>query len=324
DIEAADRVLTDGIANGPANAPLCNAAMMLNLRRRDFTRAVMQADQAIQAGVADATTFALQGHAYCSLGRHDQAALAYQAALKLAPEDQRIRHLAAAHGLIGGDRRAPAAYIREAFDAYATRFEGHLVSLGYAIPSLIAGVVARHPKIASGAALGPVLDLGCGTGLAAMALSDLPLGPFTGVDLSPNMLAEAERKRLYARLRQADIIDELSAQHGQWPLIVAADVVCYFGGLTELMRGIVRCLAPDGWFVFSVETLLPDRDGVVPGNGDWALLRQGRYAHSHDYVYDCVNQAGLRIVRSEQCVIRREGGAEVAGLLLTVTPVVAC
>lgn len=323
DIEAADRVLTDGLAPGPANVTLFNAAIMLNLRRRDFVQAVAQAEQAVLAGIADATTFALKGHASCSLGQHDQAVQAYQEALKLAPEDQHIRHLAAAHGMTSEGRRAPADYVRHAFDAYAGRFDAHLASLGYAIPSLIADVVARHPKIAGGNALGPVLDLGCGTGLVAMALGDLPLGPFTGIDLSPNMLAEAERKRLYATLREADIIEDLSTQSSQWPLIVAADVVCYFGDLKGLMHGISRCLAPEGWFVFSIETLLPDRDGVLPGNGDWALLRQGRYAHTHDYVYDCISEADLRIAQNDRCVIRREAGADVPGLLLTITPVAA-
>ena len=45
-------------------------------------------------------------------------------------------------------------------------------------------------------------------------------------------------------------------------------------------------LEPGGWFIFSVEELLPDHDGAMHGNGDWALQRQGRYAHAMDYVAD--------------------------------------
>ena len=48
----------------------------------------------------------------------------------------------------------------------------------------------------------------------------------------------------------------------------------------------------------SVEELLPDRDGVMPGdtNGDWALQRQGRYAHSLGYVRDT-----LPAMRASRC-----------------------
>jgi predicted TPR repeat methyltransferase len=42
-----------------------------------------------------------------------------------------------------------------------------------------------------------VLDLGCGTGFVALALSDLPVGPFTGIDLSPRMWSAARAKALY-------------------------------------------------------------------------------------------------------------------------------
>ena len=40
-------------------------------------------------------------------------------------------------------------------------------------------------------------------------------------------------------------------------------------------RAVHEALEPGGWFVFSVERVLPDHDGVMPGNGNWALQRQG-------------------------------------------------
>ena len=63
-------------------------------------------------------------------------------------------------------------------------FEAHLISLGYSVPGAIRSVLLSHPRIAAGLRIqGPVLDLGCGTGLVAVAAGDLPAGPFTGVDL---------------------------------------------------------------------------------------------------------------------------------------------
>ena len=100
------------------------------------------------------------------------------------------------------------------------------------------------------------------------------------------MLAHARPSELYAELREADIIADLTAHKQRWPLILAADVLCYFGALEELLDLVHARLEPGGWFVFSVEEMLPDHDGLMPGNGNWALQRQGRYAHAEDYVYE--------------------------------------
>ena len=77
-------------------------------------------------------------------------------------------------------------------------------------------------------------------------------------------------------------------------------------------------LEPGGWFVFSVERILPDHEGVVPGNGNWALQRQCRYAHSEDYVYEALCAAGFRVLRVDRPAIRQEAETDVPGLLLTV------
>jgi predicted TPR repeat methyltransferase len=318
DTDGALLALTDGIALCPASVIVRNAAILLCIRRRDFRQAAWLAEQARSLGVADACTFGMRGHALSSLGRHDEAALAYQDALKLGPEDPYVRHLAASS--CGGPdwKRAPEAYIRAVFDGYADRFESHLISLGYGIPGAIRSILEGHPKIVESLSLGPVLDLGCGTGMVAVAIGDLPLGPFTGVDLSSRMLAHARAKRIYAELRESDIVIDLATHQERWPLIVAADVLCYFGSLEPLLAQVHEALEPGGWFVFSVEQVLPDHDGVMPGNGNWALQRLGRYAHAPDYVYEAACAAGFRVSRMDRPIIRREAGAAVPGLLLTL------
>ena len=318
DPEAALRVLMAGIALFPANVSLRNAAILSCIRRRDFRQAARLAEQARSLGIADACTFGMKGHALSSLGDHDQAADAYQEALKLAPEDPYVRHLVASSSSMVESKRAPDGYIRTVFDGYADRFENHLMALRYGIPSAIRALLSSHPKIVSGLSLGPVLDLGCGTGLVALAIGDLPIESFTGVDLSPRMLVHAKAKRLYVELRESDIIADLTMHTQRWPLIVAADVLCYFGALEQLLALVHQRLEPGGWFVFSVEQLLPDHDGIVPGNGNWALQRLGRYAHTSDYIYEAAHGAGFRVLRMDRPVVRQEAGGDVLGLLLAI------
>jgi predicted TPR repeat methyltransferase len=260
----------------------------------------------------------MQGHALSTIGEHEQAALAYKEALKLAPEDPYVRHLVAASGALPDSKRCPEEYVRTVFDGYADRFESHLIFLGYRLPGAIRALLLGHPKIAAGLPLGAALDLGCGTGLVALAIGDLPIESFTGVDLSPRMLEQAKAKQLYKELREADILADLEVRDQSWPLILAADVLCYFGAIEDLLTLVHKRLEPGGWFVFSVEQILPDRDGVIPGNGNWALQRQGRFAHAEHYVYEAACAAGFRVLRLDRVVVRQEAGIDVPALLFAL------
>lgn len=313
DGDAALATLVEGIAAAPRSVSLRNAAVLHCVRRRDFAVADAIAEEARIAGVVDACLFGLKGHALSSLGRHDEASGAYAEALKLGPEDPYVRHLVAAAGVVPGASRAPAEYVRTVFNGYADRFEPHLLSLGYRAPWLLHAVVQ-----AAGVEGGPVLDIGCGTGLLAQALSDLNVGPFVGVDVAPGMLAQAAAKQLYTELHEADIVDFLRADERSWPLILATDVLCYFGALEELLAAVRQRLAPGGLFGFSVELMQPDAQGAIPGNGDWNLGRQGRYAHAEHYVTRAAQAAGLNLIQVTPEILRCEADLPVLGLIVVL------
>ena len=318
DADAALATLDAGIAAAPARVELRNAAILLSVRRRDFAAAWRFAEAARVAGVADACSFGLMGHALSSLGRHAEAADAYADALELGPNDPYVRHLVSAFGIIPGAARAPVEYLRAVFDGYADHFESHIVSLGYRIPGLIRATVMQHPTIVAGQRLGPVLDLGCGTGLLAVALSDLAVGPLVGVDVSSGMLAYAAARQLYSELHEADLMRLLAEDATRWQLVLAADVFVYFGALQEMLTAVHARLEPGGWFIFSLEELLPDQSGTVHGNGDWALQRMGRYAHSMSYVSGAARDAGFAIRTLERQVVRYEADAPVAGIYVAL------
>jgi predicted TPR repeat methyltransferase len=314
DADGATGTLIAGIAAVPDNVALRNAAILLAVSRRDFSTAVQLADEACSDGVADACLLGLKGHALSSLGRHAEAAEAYAEALKLGPDDAYVRHMVAAAGKLPANARAHVDYVRAVFDGYSDRFDAHLISLGYRVPGLIRSALLHHPAIQSGEHVGPALDLGCGTGLAAVALSDLPIGPFIGVDVSPQMLAQAAAKQLYADLREEDLMQMLAEDTAFWPLILAGDVLCYFGDLRDVFARVYQRLDAKGWFVFSLEELLPDKDGTIHGNGEWALHRQGRYAHALDHVTRAAAAAGFTLRTLERQTLRHEANAPVAGI----------
>jgi predicted TPR repeat methyltransferase/thioredoxin-like negative regulator of GroEL len=310
DVDTALRVLHDGMALAPSNIGLRNAAMLVCIRRHDFRGAVRLAQDARMAGIGDACTFGMMGHALASLGDHESASNAYQEALKLGPQDAYVRHLVMAAGALPSATRAPPEYVSTVFDGYADRFETHLVSLGYAVPVRIREILFTHPAVVAAQRLGPALDLGCGTGLVALAVSDLAIGPITGVDLSGRMLDHARVKCLYDDLRHTDIMDVLTGENDErWSLITAADVLVYFGALEDVLAAVQARLEPGGWFVFSLEDL-------EPGGRPWKLHRLGRYAHTADYVHQALAAAGLCVLRSDRVAVRQEAGAAVQGMLI--------
>lgn len=310
DHEAASRTLRDGIDRVPGSLALRIDAIAARIQQRDFDQAILLAEAARKAGLADARLFSLLGHALFSLGRRGEAGEAYGEALKLAPDDHYIAHLVRTIGSLPQSSRAPKAYVETVFDGYAARFEAHLISLGYRVPGLIrAALLASLPPMPPhGPPFGPLLDLGCGTGLVAVALSDLPVGPLVGVDISGIMLQQAMAKALYTELLQIDLEIMLADCERSWAIITASDVLCYFGDLDSVFAAALARLCPGGLFILSVEHL-------ASGDTGWTLTDRGRYAHTSDYVAGTAARAGFVVRELRQEALRTEDHCDVAGLL---------
>ena len=234
---AAAELLAHCEARAPWTLGIAALRAQAALLAGDAAEAERLARAALARGGVDGAVHSVLAHALVTQDRLAEAGPHFAAAARLAPDSPYLAHLAAASGGTAPDR-APEGYVAALFDGYAPHFEAALLGLGYRVPGLIRRAVERLlPAVAAGGApLGPVLDLGCGTGLAGVALSDLLHGPLTGVDLSRRMLEQAAAKGIYARLRQADLAAVLREAGEAYALIIAADVFCYLGDLRRPWR----------------------------------------------------------------------------------------
>jgi predicted TPR repeat methyltransferase len=132
------------------------------------------------------------------------------------------------------------------------------------------------------------------------------------------MLEHARGKGLYSTLTEARLPAALYDDQMLWRLILAADVLCYFGALHEMLRAVFDRLRPGGRFIFSLEELLPHHDGDVAGTGDWAPGPLGRHSHSVRYVTATTAAHGFRCLTLDHETLRYEAGGPVAGLLVVL------
>ena len=289
----------------------------------------------------EATLRDMLGIAYAQLGLHDEAAGVYAAWLKDEPGHPVASHLLqACRGQADGDR-VPADFLQHYFDGYAESFESKLVDgLEYSVPQALQRLLADRAVAAHSLR---VLDAGCGTGLCGVQLRPFA-AHLSGVDLSGKSLERARMKAVYDSLHQQDIVEHLRALPPSCcDLIVAADVLIYFGDLAPFMAAAHAALAPGGLLMATTETLR-GADAVMEGQAlpgpqvpqvpsglevrnagassaphhrpGFALQASGGYGHDDGYVLRTSSAAGFTVDTAAPLALRSELARPVAGLLV--------
>lgn len=231
------------------------------------------------------------------------AVAAAERALRLSPGDPTAQRLV---DRLRGER-APFASLaspdraRASLDQNGQRFDEDLAKLGYHGPRLLYEAVRAAAPEATAL---DVLDLGCGAGLAGAAFRALARR-LVGCDVASRMLAEARRRGVYDRLEEGDLLEALGRAPAAWDLILVADVMIYFGDLSDVFQRAARALKPRGLFAFTVER--------GPDDG-WALTPRGRFQHGAGYLRAEAERAGLAVAHLAPAPeLRRERNAPVEG-----------
>lgn len=248
-----------------------------------------------------------RGEVEAARGFRQDAVAAFREALAHDPADPLGAALALARlGEVEATTAMTPAYVAALFDQYASRFDSALrEGLDYRGPEILRDAVLRYcDRAGRPPAFARMIDLGCGTGLAAAAFAG-HVDIVDGVDLSSRMVEAARVKNLYRHLAVADLGPFLAAQAADSAdLIVAADVFVYVAAFAPVIRDSARVLEAGGLIAFTVET--HPGEGVVLGSGL-------RYAHAGDEVRAALGAAGLGIRLLEQASIRNESDRPVPG-----------
>lgn len=172
----------------------------------------------------------------------------------------------------------------DAYNTWADGYEDDVVGrFGYVAPKVAAETFARFvtdPRT-------PVLDAGCGTGLAGVELAARGFTTVDGLDISPAMLEQASNKDVYRTLLEADMTRSLPLETNAYGAVISTGTFTHghvgTEGLPELLRvtrpGGMVCLTinegvyDDYGFQAAFDTLETERTAAILENAQADYLR---------------------------------------------------
>ena len=152
------------------------------------------------------------------------------------------------------------------YAAWAETYDTDFVDgTGFRFPGLVAKAF-----LANGGS-GPCLDVGCGTGAVADHLPGNVI--VDGLDLSPEMLAVAERKNRYRTLIEANLMKPLPLPHAAYNGLLCSGTFTHGHVGGAALIELTRILRPGALAVISVRTDIWDSMGFAKTLSD--LVKKG-------------------------------------------------
>lgn len=241
---------------------------------------------------------------YIKLEQKEKAQIYLEKALAINPKDTISSHMLSA---IKGNLKVSTNpdYAQNLFNNYALYYDQHMQGqLHYRIPQHIGRTLHQLNLIE----VNKALDLGCGTGLTGTVLREVSKH-LTGVDIAAKMLAHAKEKRIYDQLIESELIRFFKKNTEHYDLIVAADVLPYFGVLNPLFSLINQHLNPQSYFIFTTE---------ISEANPWRLETSARFSHHLEYINSLINKEYFQLILQEKIPARMQNHIPLEVLLTVV------
>ena len=239
------------------------------------------------------------------LNNEKDAIIFLEKAIDLNPNYEQAAHLLSS---INGKNmeKAPTNYVEELFDNYAENFENHLVKKLKYSTKRVKDIILKYTNKKS---FKSVLDLGCGTGLVGLEIKKHSK-KLTGVDISKKMIDKARSKKIYDELVCKDLVSYLKDNRLNYELIIASDVLTYFGKCDEIFDLIKNNNSCKKTF-FSFTTEHTEEQNYI-------LDTSGRFKHSYEYIENLCSVYNFELKYFEKNILRENKNEPVEGGLYLI------
>ncbi len=150
-----------------------------------------------------------------------------------------------------------AEELAAAYAEWSVDYDRETVGLGYCLPFIIAGWVARYVPMGGG----PLLDAGCGTGLSGPYLRALGYDVIDGLDFSEKMLGLARQRNAYRALKQAALGETLPWPDGYFVAFLSSGVFTEGHAPASSLDELARITRPGGYAIFTVRDTVLEEGG---------------------------------------------------------------
>lgn len=271
---------------------------------------------------------------------HQLAAKHFSAALKLNSQNHTAKHMldSLKQANKKQTKNPPIQHITSLFDQYSGYYNSHVKEkLHYTLPEKFRKLYAKYRTTITAK---NALDLGCGTGLCGTYFRDACIN-LIGTDASKKMLLEARKNNCYDLLVQSNLQNNNIFKNDYFDLIIAADMLPYFGELKNLFANLKDLLikntipsnSNNNLFIFNIELEDPENNkkynlkhvtrkitlSKKPKNIYYSLQSTGRYTHTIDYIENLANQFHYKILENITETIRLQEGNPVDGAIFVLT-----
>ena len=148
---------------------------------------------------------------------------------------------------------------QKSYDAWASAYESDLMGMGYRLPWVFAAICVRY---LDGHA-GPILDVGCGSGMQAEPLRLMGWDTLEAADLSEEMLSIARTKNLYQAYHQIRLGESLPFADNSYPAVLSCGVITPGHAPPEALDELVRITSTGGLLIFTMRDD-PEQDPAYP------------------------------------------------------------
>lgn len=141
------------------------------------------------------------------------------------------------------DSAAAASY----YDEWAATYDATLKEWDYQAPDDAAATLGEYLKVGD-----EILDVGCGTGMFAKALSRKLDCRVDGIDISLASLEIAEQQRIYHHLHHHDLqATPLPLSNNAFDAAACVGIMTYIAKASDLLADLCRIVRPGGYILFT-------------------------------------------------------------------------